>query len=364
MQLHILGTVQYLFSGRTRRKDDLSGFSAKAAFVIGCTFAFPIVRRNPKGKMPLHGRVAGYRKERENYFGGVGGGGRISGSEEEELWVDHPHVLRAALHNQQQKSSTRHSDGGGESLAGCGYGFMDDHKRGMIQQWVECQAAELAVRQRRQQEARSKRMVPVQAPPEISSSPTSSAERTKSPLVAEEDKPEPFAWLREKGDVMQDDPECRVLAHFRTVSSSGSSDDDGVVKSEVKKENSSTTISADVHHSPEEENAVGDGADSLPAGVSVPPSPAVSSIAAATASAGGDREQEEEDLEVNLDKNNLSSLQKRIVDPNSSPHGRKKQEGKSLSAAAASSQAEKKGEFESDEIFRRPMGGRVRMGRR
>ncbi len=241
--------------------------------------------RSPKGKMPLHGRVAGYRQAPSN--GGFSSGG------EEEWWIDRPQVLQAAAaaaarsggggggfvvrqRRGHQPLSTRHSDSGDSGAAA--YGFMDDHKRGMIQQWVECQAAELAVQRRRAQETKAKKMVPVQAPPEMSN---------EKKEEVEGEKPEPFAWLKEGGEAALENgnPDCKVLTHFRTVETS-SSESDGEKENgkEGKEGNSSTaatttTVSADVHvHNTDDDGNDGGAEEDDDNGVSVPPSPAVSSI--------------------------------------------------------------------------------------
>ena len=92
--------------------------------------------RAPRGKMPLHGKVAGYRQP-----GGSGGSSdlphnpRLSlagssgrSSQAPEIWVDHkPHCDRDVLGPGQYDNSAI-------------YGYMDETKKQMIQQWVEGQA--------------------------------------------------------------------------------------------------------------------------------------------------------------------------------------------------------------------------------
>ena len=134
------------------------------------------------------------------------------------------------------------------------YGYMDEHKKSMIQQWVECQAAQA------QQQARGGRMIPVKAPAAISSS-SDDAE------VKSEVAPEPFAWLREKGEINSSE-DCRVLTHFRTLDSSGSSEEGFVGK---KSGSQTFTTEVDVHGN---DDKVSNG-DPV---ASVPPSPAVSSV--------------------------------------------------------------------------------------
>ena len=97
--------------------------------------------RNPRGKMPLFGRVAGYRQPPEPGAGAGAGQHRLSavsgrsrlsgsGSGTAEIWVDSA------------------PGGGGDKEAVLGdcsniYGYMDEHKKAMIQQWVEGQATNL-----------------------------------------------------------------------------------------------------------------------------------------------------------------------------------------------------------------------------
>ena len=116
--------------------------------------------RNPRGKMPLFGKVAGYRQpptgpgtpehgpghNRLSVSGsGISGRSRLSGSGSGhltpvnsggEIWVDSAPVCDrdlvpgAGLLPQQYDTNAI-------------YGYMDDHKKAMIQQWVEGQATNL-----------------------------------------------------------------------------------------------------------------------------------------------------------------------------------------------------------------------------
>ena len=88
--------------------------------------------RAPRGKMPLHGKVAGYRQPggsdlnpnpRLSLTGSSGRSGQ-----QPEIWVDYkPNCDRDIL-------------GPGQYDANAIYGYMDEQKKAMIQQWVEGQA--------------------------------------------------------------------------------------------------------------------------------------------------------------------------------------------------------------------------------
>lgn len=96
------------------------------------------------------------------------------------------------------------------------YGYMDDHKRCMIQQWVECQAAASSMNshQSGRKKAPGAKMQPVKAPDSISGGGTPSS-----------DHPEPFEWLKRQGsETLNED--SRVLTHFKTVESSEESLDE------------------------------------------------------------------------------------------------------------------------------------------
>ena len=62
--------------------------------------------RNPKGKMPLTGKVAGYRQPSQQHL-----------SQQPQFWPQNGDPNMMAI-----------------------YGYMDDQKISMIQNWVECQA--------------------------------------------------------------------------------------------------------------------------------------------------------------------------------------------------------------------------------
>ena len=89
--------------------------------------------RNPRGKMPLYGRVAGYRQPAglelpHNPRLSLASSGRVSQPQPGEVWVDNkPNCDRDLLAAQYDTSAI--------------YGYMDDQKKAMIQQWVEGQSA-------------------------------------------------------------------------------------------------------------------------------------------------------------------------------------------------------------------------------
>ena len=92
--------------------------------------------RNPRGKMPLYGRVAGYRQPADsqqlqlNPRLSLASSGRSSQPQAGEVWVDNkPHCDRDLLAAQYD--------------TGAIYGYMDEQKKQMIQQWVEGQAVSL-----------------------------------------------------------------------------------------------------------------------------------------------------------------------------------------------------------------------------
>ena len=94
--------------------------------------------RNPRGKMPLYGRVAGYRQPAGpdlplNPRLSLASSGRVSQpspGQSGEVWVDNkPNCDRDLLAAQYDTSAI--------------YGYMDEQKKQMIQQWVEGQAVSL-----------------------------------------------------------------------------------------------------------------------------------------------------------------------------------------------------------------------------
>ena len=94
--------------------------------------------RNPRGKMPLYGRVAGYRQPAGpdlplNPRLSLASSGRVSQpspGQPGEVWVDNkPNCDRDLLAAQYDTSAI--------------YGYMDEQKKQMIQQWVEGQAVSL-----------------------------------------------------------------------------------------------------------------------------------------------------------------------------------------------------------------------------
>ena len=94
--------------------------------------------RNPRGKMPLYGRVAGYRQPATatdlplNPRLSLASSGRSGQPQVQpgEVWVDNkPNCDRELLAAQYDASGI--------------YGYMDEQKKQMIQQWVEGQAVSL-----------------------------------------------------------------------------------------------------------------------------------------------------------------------------------------------------------------------------
>ena len=86
------------------------------------------------------------------------------------------------------------------------YGYMDDQKISMIQNWVECQSNQRhVVHQQQHQKAMMQHTAKNQA------------------------EPEPFAWLNEGQEATLDEG-CKVLTQFKTVESDDSEkDDQGVI---------------------------------------------------------------------------------------------------------------------------------------
>ena len=120
-----------------------------------------------------------------------------------------------------------------------GYGYMDEHKKSMIQQWVECQAAQAQTTSPRHAASpQPQKMIPVKAPPSMS--------KPEDDNEGDEEKPEPFAWLKkqsaEGGECEGESGCCRALTQFKTVETSGSSEE-GFESSN----NSNRIICADVH---------------------------------------------------------------------------------------------------------------------
>lgn len=217
-------------------------------------------RSNPKGKMPLHGKVAGYRQPP---------------SQQQEWWIDSPITSLGAqvqsgsqvLVRTMQKTTRTSADwsdqlyGGGPSERMGGmrgsqpiYGFMDDHKKSMIQQWVECQTAQMQEHN-------------------VNADKVITRLDHKHP-----EEPEPFAWLRAGQNSLDTDPNCKVLTQFKTAESSEDSLSD-------QQDQVIGITQADVHHtqtkgSPQKSfpKAAPQSAEPAPMSeVSVPPSPAISS---------------------------------------------------------------------------------------
>ena len=133
--------------------------------------------RTPKGKMPLTGKVAGYRQQ--------------------------PQWQQQQQQNQQQNQ--QHPNPNSDPNLAI-YGYMDDQKISMIQNWVECQSNQRhVVHQQQHQKAMMQHTSKNQA------------------------EPEPFAWLNEGQEATLDEG-CKVLTQFKTVESDDSEkDDQGVI---------------------------------------------------------------------------------------------------------------------------------------
>lgn len=118
--------------------------------------------RTPKGKMPLTGRVAGYRQQ----------------PVVQQFWPQNSNNPDMAI-----------------------YGYMDDQKISMIQQWVDCQSNQRHVMHQQQHQ--------------------------KAMMQAQKGEPEPFAWLNEPQSTVEDG--CKVLTQFKTVESDDSAEEIMVV---------------------------------------------------------------------------------------------------------------------------------------
>ncbi len=174
--------------------------------------------RNPKGKMPLTGRVAGYRQTPQHMPSGMASG--------EMMWLDQNRGQQQQqpqnwLPYQQQQMQTGSYDA---NLAI--YGYMDDHKISMIQQWVECQATQ---RQAQHQQEHAKAM-------------------QASHQKKNNQEPEPFAWLNQPQEAETEDG-CKVLTQFKTVDSDDSSNSDPSVPNSARVQ----VAVADVHHHPRQQ---------------------------------------------------------------------------------------------------------------
>ncbi|XP_059091556.1 uncharacterized protein LOC131887076 [Tigriopus californicus] len=216
-------------------------------------------RSNPKGKMPLHGKVAGYRQPP---------------SQQQEWWIDSPTTSLGAqvqsgsqvLVRTMQKTTRTSADWSDQLYEGPSerrmrgsqpiYGFMDDHKKSMIQQWVECQTAQM---QENHVNGGDKGITRLEH---------------KNP-----EEPEPFAWLKAGQNSGDSDPNCKVLTQFKTAESSEDSLSD-------KQDQVIGITQVDVHHtqikgSPQKsfpKASQSQAEEPTPMSeVSVPPSPAISS---------------------------------------------------------------------------------------
>jgi hypothetical protein len=226
--------------------------------------------RNPKGKMPLYGKVAGYRQMASPIHRARGQ--QQQQQREEDDWT---HQL-----------DQFYGDGGAL------YGYMDEHKKGMIRQWVKCQSEQIKRMSANGGGSSNgsvgsgkgmKKKMPVSPSNSGSSGSGLSTVGGKS-RHTDPDAPEPFAWVTE--GLGADSGNCKVLTQFKTAESSEES-----LSSSDPNESSRRTISADVHFGSGNElwaaSAAGDAADSIP------PSPVVSSSSF---------EGREDDEEINGDR--------------------------------------------------------------
>jgi hypothetical protein len=111
------------------------------------------------------------------------------------------------------------------------YGFMDDHKKNMIQHWVECQAAQM----------KSASTTPVHRPqhhchyqPQVLTNPS------HVPLTQQQQsqqEPVPFAWLTQPmNNDNEDENGCKVLTQFKTVDSCDDSFSDSAQQQQIEQQ--------------------------------------------------------------------------------------------------------------------------------
>ena len=147
--------------------------------------------RNPKGKMPLTGRVAGYRQ------------------------MPQPPPPQNFWANQQ---------GYDPNMAV--YGYMDDQKISMIQNWVDCQSNQRHVVHQQQHH--------------------------KAMMQQKMVEPEPFAWLNQPQESA--DGDCKVLTQFKTVESDDSAENEDQCHQSggvIKNGSNHYLAAAEVHHMPQ-----------------------------------------------------------------------------------------------------------------
>ena len=207
--------------------------------------------RNPKGKMPLTGKVAGYRQP--------------PSSPHIEVRTEKPHqspINQPNGHQFQMPQQIFHHPMSpswtpqqiisiqaqfpmetAESIYA--YGFMDDHKKMMIQQWVECQTAQIKT-------PNHSRPVQARNPRRPSSSSSNGSHHHHHHHGPE---PEPFAWLNQPQDA-NDVGDVRCLTQFKTVDSS----DDSVKGEDDAKEK---VIAVDIHAKPQKSRSTSDVGEKL-----------------------------------------------------------------------------------------------------
>ena len=211
--------------------------------------------RNPRGKMPLYGKVAGYRQPASNSNAAVVA---------QEYWIDQkgaltyqaentpPHSKPNARHNQQtflhpysgQQPKSKTSSHQGSVGSPCHdrpltieqqaaiYGYMDDHKISMIHNWVECQTEQMQTTV-----SSSAHRTPQHQPNPLIFHPSqvvANPSHFQQPLESQQE-PVPFAWLNQPmNHDLEDENGCKVLTQFKTVDSSDDSFSDGAQQQQIE----------------------------------------------------------------------------------------------------------------------------------
>ena len=111
------------------------------------------------------------------------------------------------------------------------YGYMDDHKKMMIQQWVECQTAQM--------NSPAAHRPPAQRG---SRRPSSSSSSSSHHCHHHGPEPEPFAWLNQPREVNGD---VKCLTQFKTVDSSDDS-------AKEEQDEDKVIVAVDVHAKPQQ----------------------------------------------------------------------------------------------------------------
>ena len=233
-------TPTHNFKINPTRNPQLRGFFESGAAVRGGSLP-----RNPKGKMPLTGKVAGYRQPPSSPH-----------MEARLEKVQQQFLLQQQIFQQHQQFQQPRSPSwcpqqmpqncmpmqnqfpNGISMETAesiyAYGYMDDHKKLMIQQWVECQTAQMNSPGHRPTQRSSRR-------------PSSSSSSSSHQCHHHGPEPEPFAWLNQP---QTDDGETKCLTQFKTVDSSDDSVK-GEHEEEEDKKSEKVMVSADIHPKPQ-----------------------------------------------------------------------------------------------------------------